>query len=89
MKNIYHVNVNVNLMVKNAIQIKIGTMANGNVIAKKICAKKAALGILLNEVVKMVDSIVNDSVITRDEIIKPRKGIITKFVSAKKYSKIS
>ena len=35
-KNIYHVNVNVNLMVENVIQIKSGLMRNVDVSVKNI-----------------------------------------------------
>ena len=58
LQNIWYVNVNVNFMVKNVIQIKLGITANVNASAKiqeKMCARKVILGILPHAVVKMVD----------------------------------
>ena len=58
-KSIYHVNVNVNLIVESVIQIKSGITVNVDVsvkIKKNIaCAKKLIFGILLHVVVKMVN----------------------------------
>ena len=54
----YHTNVNVNLIVKNVIQIKFEITINVDVSAKiqeKMCAKKVILGILLHAVQKMVE----------------------------------
>ena len=83
LKKIYHVDVNENLMVKNVIQIKSGTMTNVDMSAKKMCVKKVMFRILLYVVVKMADSIVHESVITSIEIAEKTKSIITKIVSAK------
>ena len=51
----YHVNVNVNLMVENVIQIKSGIMINVDASAKNIYVKKIILGIILHAVAKMVN----------------------------------
>ena len=56
LKNTSHVNVNVNLTVKNVIQIKFGIMINVDVSAKiqeKMSSKKGIFGILLYVLVKM------------------------------------
>ena len=53
-KNIYHANVNVNLIEENLIQIKSGIMINVDVSVKNIIyVKKIISGILLHTVVKM------------------------------------
>ena len=56
--NMYHANVNVNLMVENVIQIKSGTTVNVDVAVKIlkniICVKKIIFTIRLNIVTKMV-----------------------------------
>ena len=55
-QNIYHANVNVNLMEQNAIQIKSEITINVVVSAKSfICVKKIVFGILLHIVPKMVN----------------------------------
>ena len=56
LKNTSHVNVNVNLTVKNVIQIKFGIMINVDVSAKiqeKMSSKKGIFAILLYVLVKM------------------------------------
>ena len=54
-QNIYHANVNVNLIEENLIQIKSGIMINVDVsINKHIYVKKIIFGILLHVVAKMV-----------------------------------
>ena len=54
-QNIYHANVNVNLMVENVIQIKKGAMINIDASLKNIIyVKKIIFGILLHVVAKMV-----------------------------------
>ena len=54
-KSIYHVDVKVNLMVKNVSQIKSGRTINVDVIVKNITyVKKVMFGILLHVVTKMV-----------------------------------
>ena len=51
----YHANVNVNLMVENVTQIKIGIMMNADVNVKTIIYVKTIIfGILLQVAVKMV-----------------------------------
>ena len=52
----YHENVNVNLMVESVIQIKSGITINVDANAKNIYVKKIIFGILLHEVVKMVNT---------------------------------
>ena len=53
-KNIYHANVNVNLIEENLIQIKSGIMINVDVSVKNIIyVKNIISGILLHTVVKM------------------------------------
>ena len=56
-QNIYHANVNVNLMgKKNVIQIKSGIMINADVSAKNIIyVKKIISEIVLHVVVKVVN----------------------------------
>ena len=58
-QNIYHVNVNVNLMVENATQIKNGIPINDGKSVKIqksiVCVKKIIFGILLHVSVKMVN----------------------------------
>ena len=58
-KNMYHANVNVNLMVKNVIQIKSGTTrnagANVKILKNIMCGKKILFRILLHVVAKMVN----------------------------------
>ena len=57
-KNKYHANLNVNLIVKNVIQIKFGITKNVDGSAKiqeEMCSKKAIFGIVLHTGVKMVD----------------------------------
>ena len=56
-QNMYHANVNVNLMgKKNVIQIKSGIMINADVSAKKIIyVKKIISEIVLHVVVKVVN----------------------------------
>ena len=55
-KSIYHVDVKVNLMVKNVSQIKSGRTINVDVIVKNITyVKKVMFGILLHVVTKMVN----------------------------------
>ena len=55
-QNIYHANVNVNLMEQNAIQIKSEITINVVVSAKNfISVKKIVFGILLHIVPKMVN----------------------------------
>ena len=58
-QSIYHVNVNVNLMVENVIQIKSGVPKNTVVSVKiqknLVCAKKITFRILLHVVTKMVN----------------------------------
>ena len=58
-QNIYHVNLNANLMVGNIIQIRSGTAINANEnekIQKNIMlTKKIIFGILINAVAKMVN----------------------------------
>ena len=57
-KNIYHMSVTVNLTVKDVIQIKLGIKINKHVsvkIQEKVYARKILFGILLHEVMKMVD----------------------------------
>ena len=57
-QNIYHVNLNANLMVGNIIQIRSGTAINADEnekIQKNIMrTKKIIFGILINAVAKMV-----------------------------------
>ena len=58
-KYIYHMSVNVNLMVKNVIRIKNGRVINVGVSVKIwkniMCAKNIIFGILLHVVAKMVN----------------------------------
>ena len=57
-KNKYHANLNVNLIVKNVIQIKFGITKNVDGSAKiqeEMYSKKAIFGIVLHTVAKMVD----------------------------------
>ena len=58
-QNIYHVNLNANLMVGNIIQIRSGTAINADEnekIQKNIMrTKKIIFGILINAVAKMVN----------------------------------
>ena len=55
-KNIYHVNVNVNLIAENVNQIKSGIMINLDVsLENVIYLKKIVIGVLLNIVAKMVN----------------------------------
>ena len=52
----YHANVNVNLMIESAIQIKSGITINVDASAKSITiVKKIKLGILLHIVLKLVN----------------------------------
>ena len=55
----YHVTVNVNLMLEEVIQIKRGITINVNARVKiqkhVVCTKKIIFGILLHEVAKMVN----------------------------------
>ena len=54
----YDGNVNVNSIVENVIQMKIGIMINVSAsgkLQKYICAKKVIFGILLNGVAKMLN----------------------------------
>ena len=52
----YHLNVNVNLMVETVIRIKSGIIVNVDMsVEKNICAKKIMFGIPLLVVVKMVN----------------------------------
>ena len=59
MTKLYHANVNVNLMVENVIQIKIGITINldGNVKMQKrmVYKKKNLFGILLHVFVKIAN----------------------------------
>ena len=59
-QNIYHVNLNANLMVGNIIQIRSGTAINADEnekIQKNIMrTKKIIFGILINAVAKMVNT---------------------------------
>ena len=85
----YHVNVNVNLMVESVIQIKNRIMINVGVSVKNIIyVKKIIFGILLHVVKKFLvcsengkylASIMDDSVITCDEIIEETKTVPTNF----------
>ena len=58
-QNIYHVNLNANLMVGNIIQIRSGTAINADEnekLQKNIMrTKKIIFGILINAVAKMVN----------------------------------
>ena len=55
-KSIYHVDVKVNLIVKNVSQIKSGRTINVDVIVENITyVKKVMFGILLHVVTKMVN----------------------------------
>ena len=55
-QNMYHVNVNVNLMVENVIQIKHGIMINAGANVKNmIYMKKIIFEIFLHVVVEMVN----------------------------------
>ena len=64
----HRVNVNVNLMIESVIQIKSGIMINFDVSVKNIIyVKKSTFGILLHD--KYLESILDNSVITCDEII--------------------
>ena len=54
-QSIYHVNINLNLMVENVIQIKSGIMINVDVNVKNMTyVKNIIFGILLHVVTKMV-----------------------------------
>ena len=55
MRNLYHANADVNLMVENKTQIKTGIRIDASVKNQKniISAKKIIFGILLNVVAKM------------------------------------
>ena len=59
-KNIYHENLNANLMVGNVIQIRSGTAINADEnekIQKNVMrTKKIIFGILINAVAKMVNT---------------------------------
>ena len=56
LQNLYHKNINVNLMVENVIQIKSGIMINVDVSAKNtIYVKKITFGTLLHVIAKMVN----------------------------------
>ena len=54
-QNMYHVNVNVNLMVGNVIQIKSGIMGNLCASVKNIYVKRIIFGTLLHVVANMVN----------------------------------
>ena len=88
---IYHGNINVNLIVEGAfvIQVKIGIMINVDASAKNIIyLKKMIFGILLHVAAKIVNiyntvyiSIIENSVITCDEVIEAEgKTIAKKFI---------
>ena len=72
--NIYHANVNVNLMEENLIQVNGGTTINVGVSVRNVMyVKKIILGILLRVVVKTGEylaSIMDDSMIMCDEIME-------------------
>ena len=74
LKNMYYVNINVNLMVKSVIQIKSGIMINVDCQCKKhnICEKDYILNpaTCSCENGKYLVNIMDDSVITCDKIIK-------------------
>ena len=75
-QSIYHANVNVNLMVENLIQIKSGITINVDVNVKtlkkhRVCQKDYIWNPATSscENFKYLASIIDDSVITCDEII--------------------
>ena len=55
LQNIYHVNVNVNLMKENVIKITSGITINVDASGKNIYVKKVIFGILLHVVATMVN----------------------------------
>ena len=54
-ENMYHVNVNVNLILENIIQIKSGIVINVDASAKNIKCLKNIFGILLHVAAKIVN----------------------------------
>ena len=72
------INVNVIFMVENVIQIKSGITINVGasvkILKNIVCAKKIIFGILLHVVEKM-ESIIDNSVITCDEMINTTKTV--------------
>ena len=88
-KSIYHANVNVNLIVENAIQIKSGITINVGASEKSkniLCVEKdytwnPATCSYVNG--KYLASIIDDSVITCDEIIEETKTTLTKTIATK------
>ena len=86
-KNIYHMNVTVNLTVKDVIQIKLGIKVNIRVslkIQEKVCARKILFGILLHG--RHTESIIGNSVIMCNDIIETTKSSLAKTVPAKSIS---
>ena len=92
--SIYHVNVNANLIVQNVTQIKFGIMINlcGSVKIKKsiVYPKKDHIWnptTYSRKNGKYLTSIIDDSVITYDEIINRAKAAKTKTVLKKYFNK--
>ena len=93
-QSIYHVNVNANLMVQNVTQIKFGIRINlcGSVKIKKsiVYPKKDHIWnptTYSRKNGKYLTSIIDDSVITYDEIINRAKAAKTKTVLKKYFNK--
>ena len=85
-QNINHVSENLNLMVANVTEIKTGTMINADVcerIQEKMCATilYPATCSCQNGIYRK--NIIDDSVITCDEIIEMTKSIMAKTVQTK------